>query len=60
MLEASNPDLAANKKKKRHDTSTDDHHHNQARQISNINRYWPSNLVQFDTTTTTTKDQRKK
>jgi len=57
MLEASNPDLAANKKKKRHDTTSDDHHHTQARQISNINRYWPSNLAQFDTIT---KDQRKK
>ncbi len=57
MLEASNPDLAANKKKKRHETTSDDQHHTQARQISNINRYWPSNLAQFDTTT---KDQRKK
>jgi hypothetical protein len=57
MLEASNPDLAANKKKKRHDTTADEQHHSQARQISNINRYWPSNLVQFETTTT--KDQRK-
>ncbi|CAF0919610.1 unnamed protein product [Adineta steineri] len=58
MLEASNPDLAATKKKKRHETTTDDHHHTHARQISNINRYWPSNLAQFDTTTT--RDQRKK
>jgi hypothetical protein len=57
MLEASNPDLAANKKKKRHDAASDDHHHTQTRQISNINRYWPSNLAQFDITT---KDQRKK
>ncbi len=57
MLEASNPDLAANKKKKRHETTSDDHHHTHARQISNINRYWPSNLAHFDTTT---RDQRKK
>ncbi|UJR21458.1 hypothetical protein I4U23_024543 [Adineta vaga] len=57
MLEASNPDLAANKKKKRHETTTDDHHHTHARQISNINRYWPSNLAQFESTT---RDQRKK
>ncbi|CAF1311397.1 unnamed protein product [Rotaria sordida] len=51
MLEASNPDLAANKKKKRYETTSDDHHHTHARQISNINRYWPSNLAQFNTTT---------
>jgi hypothetical protein len=57
MLEASNPDLAANKKKKRHETTADDHHHSQARQISNINRYWPSNLAQLDTMA---KDHRKK
>ena len=57
MLEASNPDLAANKKKKRHDTTVDDHHHSHARQISNINRYWPSNLAQFESTP---RGQRKK
>ena len=57
MLEASNPDLAANKKKKRHDTTVDDHHHSHARQISNINRYWPSNLAQFEWTP---RGQRKK
>lgn len=59
MLEASNPDLAANKKKKRHEMASDDHQHHpsQARQMSNINRYWPSNLAQFDTTS---MDQRKK
>ena len=49
MLEASNPDLAANKKKKRQETTSDDHHHTHARQMSNINRYWPSSLAQFDT-----------
>jgi hypothetical protein len=57
MLEASNPDLAANKKKKRHETTSDDHHHTHSRQVSNINRYWPSNLAQFDATT---RDQHKK
>lgn len=57
MLEASNPDLAANKKKKRHDTTVDDQHHSHARQISNINRYWPSNLAQFESTP---RSQRKK
>ncbi|CAF4932463.1 unnamed protein product, partial [Rotaria socialis] len=55
MLEASNPDLAANKKKKRYETESDDqhhhHHHTPNRQISNINRYWPSSLAQFNTTT---------
>ena len=57
MLESSNPDLVANKKKKRHETIADEHHHTQARQISNINRYWPSNLAQIETPT---KDQYKK
>ncbi|CAF3474944.1 unnamed protein product [Rotaria socialis] len=61
MLEASNPDLAANKKKKRYETESDDqhhhHHHTPNRQISNINRYWPSSLAQFNTTT---GDQRDK
>lgn len=57
MLEASNPDLAANKKKKRHETMADEHHHTQARQMSNMNRYWPSNLAQIETPT---KIQHKK
>ncbi|CAF2977642.1 unnamed protein product [Rotaria sp. Silwood2] len=57
MLEASNPDLAANKKKKRYETTSDDHQHTHNRQISNINRYWPSNLAQFNATT---RDQREK
>lgn len=57
MLEASNPDLAANKKKKRFETTSDDNHHSHCRQASNINRYWPSNLAQFNTTT---DDHREK
>ncbi|CAF2412671.1 unnamed protein product [Rotaria sp. Silwood2] len=57
MLEASNPDLAANKKKKRYETTSDDHQHTHNRQISNINRYWPSNLAQFNAAT---RDQREK
>ena len=59
MLEASNPDLAANKKKKRQESTSDEHHHqsSQNRQMSNINRYWPSNLAQFDLSAV---EQRKK
>ena len=50
MLETSNPDLIATKKKKRNNTTLDEHQHQtQTRQMSNINRYWPSNLAQFDT-----------
>jgi len=51
MLETSNPDLIISKKKKRQDTTTleDNHHHTSSRQMSNINRHWPSNLAQFNT-----------
>jgi hypothetical protein len=50
MLETSNPDLVAAKKKKRNNPTLDDNQqHTQSRQMSNINRYWPSNLAQFDT-----------
>ncbi|CAF1024852.1 unnamed protein product [Rotaria sordida] len=51
MLETSNPNLTTNKKKKRYDTTLDDNphpHHKHNRQMSYINRYWPSNLIQFD------------
>jgi len=50
MLETSNPDLITNKKKKRQDTTTleDNHHHTSSRQMSNINRHWPSDLAQFN------------
>ncbi|CAF5146192.1 unnamed protein product, partial [Rotaria sp. Silwood1] len=50
MLETSNPNLIINKKKKRCDTILDDNHHQHrhSRQMSYINRYWPSNLIQFD------------
>jgi hypothetical protein len=46
MLEISNPNLVTTKKKKRHNTTFDNHTY--SRQMSNINRYWPSNLSQFD------------
>jgi len=49
MLETSNPDLINTKKKKRQNTSLDENPHpTQSRQMSNINRYWPSDLAQFD------------
>ncbi|CAF4665933.1 unnamed protein product, partial [Rotaria sp. Silwood2] len=50
MLETSNPNLIINKKKKRYDTTLDDnpHQHRHSRQMSYINRYWPSNIIQFD------------
>jgi hypothetical protein len=49
MLETSNPDLITIKKRKRYDTTINENYHNtHSRQMSNTNRYWPSNLARFD------------
>jgi len=49
MLETSNPDLITIKKRKRYDTTINENYHNtHSRQMSNTNRYWPSNLARSD------------